>query len=159
MSIQKITPFLWFERQAEEAATFYASIFPNSKIVNVLRTGQAGPYPSGTVLTVEFELEGIRFVALNGGPHFKFTEAVSFMVNCESQEEVDRYWDQLSAGGQESQCGWLKDRFGLSWQITPTILPALLRSPDQARADRAMKAMMGMKKLDIARLQQAAEGD
>ena len=155
MPIQKITPFLWFDHQAEEAAAFYTSIFPNSKIVKVTRYGKAGPGPAGSAMTVAFQLEGQSFVALNGGPHFKFTEAVSFVVNCESQEEVDRYWEKLSAGGAEVQCGWLKDKFGLSWQIVPTILPELVSGPDPEGSGRAMKAMMTMKKIDIGALQRA----
>ena len=149
MPIQKITPFLWFDHQAEEAANFYVSIFPNSKVVKVLRYGKAGPGPDGSVMTVEFQLEGQPFVGLNGGPHFKFSEAISFVVNCESQDEVDYYWEKLSAGGGEVQCGWLKDKFGLSWQVVPTVLPQLLGNPDPEKSQRAMKAMMTMKKLDI----------
>jgi len=158
VSIQLITPFLWFDQQAEEAAAFYTSVFPNSKIVKVVRQGDAGPGSPGSVLTVAFELHGQSFVALNGGPHFKFTEAISFVVNCQTQEEVDRYWEKLSAGGSEVQCGWLKDRFGLSWQIVPTLLPELLGGPDPAKSARAMKAMMGMTKLDIRALKQAYDG-
>jgi predicted 3-demethylubiquinone-9 3-methyltransferase (glyoxalase superfamily) len=157
VSTQKITPFLWFDRQAEEAAAFYTSIFPNSKIVKVVRCGEGGPGPAGSALTVQFELQGQTFVGLNGGPHFKFTEAISFVVNCETQEEVDSYWEKLSAGGAEVECGWVKDKFGLSWQIVPTVLPKLLGDPDPAKAGRVMKAMMKMKKLDIRGLQQAAE--
>jgi predicted 3-demethylubiquinone-9 3-methyltransferase (glyoxalase superfamily) len=155
MPVQKITPFLWFDHQAEEAATFYASIFPNSKVLKVVRYGPAGPGPAGSAMTVEFQLEGQSFVALNGGPHFKFTEAVSFVVNCQTQDEVDFYWDKLSAGGGEVQCGWLKDKFGLSWQIVPTVLPELLANPDPKKSERVMKAMLTMKKLDIRALQQA----
>ncbi len=155
MPIQKITPFLWFDRQAEEAAAFYTSIFPNSKILNVVRYGEAGPGPAGSAMTVEFQLEGQTFVALNGGPHFKFTEAISFVVNCQTQEEVDRYWEKLSAGGTEVQCGWIKDQFGLSWQIVPTVLPGLLNDPDPEKSRRVMQAMLKMKKLDIRALQQA----
>jgi predicted 3-demethylubiquinone-9 3-methyltransferase (glyoxalase superfamily) len=155
--IQKITPFLWFDHRAEEAANFYTSIFPNSKIVKVVRYGKTGPGPAGSVMTVEFQLEGQTFVALNGGPHFKFTEAVSFVVNCQSQDEVDRYWEKLSAGGAEVQCGWLKDKFGLSWQIVPTALPELLNDPDPKKAERVMKVMLTMKKLDIAALKKARE--
>ena len=155
MPIQKITPFLWFDRQAEEAASFYTSIFPNSKIVKVVRCGKAGPGPAGSALTVEFQLEGQLFVALNGGPHFKFTEAISFVVNCQSQEEVDAYWEKLSAGGAPVECGWLKDKFGLSWQIVPTALPKLLSDPDPEKSGRVMKAMLKMKKLDIRALEQA----
>jgi len=153
--IQKITPFLWFDHQAEEAAKFYVSIFPNSKVVKALRYGKAGPGPDGSVMTVEFQLDGQPFVGLNGGPHFKFSEAISFVVNCESQDEVDYYWEKLSAGGGQVQCGWLKDKFGLSWQIVPTVLPQLLGNPDPEKAQRAMKAMLTMKKLDIRALEQA----
>jgi predicted 3-demethylubiquinone-9 3-methyltransferase (glyoxalase superfamily) len=158
VAVQKITPFLWFDRQAEEAAAFYASIFPNSKVGKVVRCGEGGPGPAGSALTVEFQLEGLSFVALNGGPHFKFTEAVSFVVNCQTQDEVDFYWEKLSAGGAPVECGWLKDKFGLSWQIVPTILPQLLHDPDPARAGRVMQAMLKMKKLDIRALQQARDG-
>jgi predicted 3-demethylubiquinone-9 3-methyltransferase (glyoxalase superfamily) len=154
--LQKITPFLWFDHQAEEAAGFYTSIFPNSKIVKVVRYGKTGPGPAGSAMTVEFELEGQTFVALNGGPHFKFTEAVSFVVNCQSQDEVDRYWEKLSTGGAEVQCGWLKDKFGLSWQIVPTVLPELLNDPDPEKSARVTKVMLTMKKLDIAALKKAA---
>jgi predicted 3-demethylubiquinone-9 3-methyltransferase (glyoxalase superfamily) len=157
MPIQKITPFLWFDHQAEEAAVFYASIFPNSKIEKVVRYGATGPGPSGSVMTVAFQLDGQSFVALNGGPIFKFSEAISFVVNCQTQDEVDAYWEQLSAGGAESQCGWLKDKFGLSWQIVPSALPQLLSDPDPVKAQRAMKAMMTMKKLDIRALEQARD--
>jgi predicted 3-demethylubiquinone-9 3-methyltransferase (glyoxalase superfamily) len=155
MPIQTITPFLWFDGQAEQAAGLYTSIFPNSKITKVVRYGSAGPGPVGSVMTVEFQLDGLDFVGLNGGPMFKFTEAVSFVVNCRTQEEVDTYWSKLSAGGAESQCGWLKDRFGLWWQIVPTMLPQLLADGDPARSQRVMKVLMGMKKLDIRALQQA----
>jgi predicted 3-demethylubiquinone-9 3-methyltransferase (glyoxalase superfamily) len=157
LPIQLITPFLWFDHQAEEAATFYASIFPDSKVLKVSRYGEGGPGPAGSVMTVEFQLHGQSFVALNGGPHFQFTEAISFVVNCETQQEVDTYWEKLSAGGAEVQCGWLKDKYGLSWQIVPTALPRLLSNPDREKASRAMKAMMTMKKLDIRALQQAAD--
>jgi predicted 3-demethylubiquinone-9 3-methyltransferase (glyoxalase superfamily) len=153
--IQKITPFLWFDHQAEVAAGFYASIFPNSKIVKVVRYGKAGPGPPGSAMTVEFQLEGQTFVALNGGPHFKFTEAISFVVNCRTQDEVDAYWDKLSAGGADAQCGWLKDKFGLSWQIVPTVLSEMLSDPDPQKWQRVMKALMTMKKLDIRALKQA----
>jgi predicted 3-demethylubiquinone-9 3-methyltransferase (glyoxalase superfamily) len=153
--IQKITPFLWFDHQAEEAAGFYASIFPNSKVVKVVRYGKAGPGPPGSAMTVEFQLEGQTFVALNGGPLFKFTEAISFVVNCQTQHEVDAYWDKLSAGGSDLQCGWLKDKFGLSWQIVPTVLSELLSDPDPQKSQRVMKALMTMKKLDIRALKQA----
>ena len=155
MSVQKITPFLWFDHQAEEAAGFYTSIFPNSKIVKVARYGEAGPGLPGSAMTVEFQLEGQTFVALNGGPLFKFTEAISFFVTCQTQDEVDAYWDKLSAGGSDFQCGWLKDKFGLSWQIVPAILPGLLCDPDPKKSKSAMQAMLTMKKLDIQALQQA----
>ncbi|HEX4142084.1 MAG TPA: VOC family protein [Pirellulales bacterium] len=155
MAIQLITPFLWFDHQAEEAANFYASIFPDSRVVKVVRCGKAGPGPPGSVLTVEFELHGQKFVALNGGPHFKFSEAISFVVNCQTSQEVDTYWQKLSAGGAEVQCGWLKDKFGLSWQIVPTALPKLLGDPDPEKSARVMKAMMTMTKLDIAALERA----
>jgi len=157
VAIQKITPFLWFDHQAEEAARFYTAVFPNSRIVKVLRYGEAGPGPAGSAMTVAFELEGLSFVALNGGPHHQFSGAVSFVVNCETQEEVDHYWEKLAAGGTQIQCGWLTDRFGLTWQVVPTALPQLLGDPDPARSQRVMKAMMGMKKLDIAGLRQAAD--
>jgi predicted 3-demethylubiquinone-9 3-methyltransferase (glyoxalase superfamily) len=155
--IQKITPFLWFDHQAEEAARFYVSIFPNSKIMKLVRYNKAGPGPAGSVMTVEFQLEGQSFVALNGGPHFKFTEAISFVVNCQTQQEVDVYWEKLSAGGGEVQCGWLKDKFGLSWQIVPTVLPELLSGSDPEKSERVMKAMFSMKKLDIRALKEAYE--
>ena len=155
MPIQKITPFLWFDHQAEEAAAFYTSIFPNSQIVKIVRYGEAGPAPQGSVMTVAFQLDGQSFVALNGGPHFKFTEAVSFVVNCQTQDEVDHYWEKLSAGGSEVQCGWLKDKFGLSWQIVPTVLPELLSDADPVKSQRVMKAMLAMKKLSIGGLRKA----
>ncbi len=155
MPIQKITPFLWFDHQAEEAVNFYTSIFPNSKIVKVLRYNEAGPGPAGSAMTIEFQLEGQTFVALNGGPIFKFTEAISFVVNCQTQDEVDAYWEKLSAGGSEVQCGWLKDKFGLSWQIVPAKLPELLSGPDGEKSKRAMQAMLKMKKLDLRVLQAA----
>jgi len=153
--IQKITPFLWFDHQAEDAARFYASVFPNSKIEAVARYGEAGPGPAGSVMTVGFELDGQKFTALNGGPHFKFTEAISFVVNCETQQEVDEYWAKLTEGGQEVQCGWLKDKYGLSWQIVPAVMVEMIKDKDAARSQRVVKAMMQMKKLDIARLQEA----
>ncbi len=157
--IQKITPFLWFDGRAEDAAKFYASIFPNSKVMKVVRCGDKGPGPPGSALTVEFQLEGMTFVGLNGGPIYKFTEAVSFVVNCETQEEVDHYWDKLTAdGGAPIECGWLKDKFGLCWQIVPTILPKLIGDPDSQKAGRALQAMMTMKKIDIRRLQEAYDG-
>jgi predicted 3-demethylubiquinone-9 3-methyltransferase (glyoxalase superfamily) len=154
--MQKITPFLWFDGNAEEAMNFYTSVFKNAKVGNISRYGEAGPGPAGSVLTASFELEGLQFTALNGGPHFKFNEAISFHVACESQAEVDYFWDGLGAGGQIQQCGWLKDKFGVSWQIVPTALPRLLGNPDRAKANRVMQAMLQMKKLDIAELEQAA---
>jgi predicted 3-demethylubiquinone-9 3-methyltransferase (glyoxalase superfamily) len=153
--MQKITPFLWFDHQAEEAMNFYISIFPNSKAVVVTRYGDTGPGPKGTVMTVKFQLNGQEFVALNGGPHFKFTEAISFVVNCETQEEVDRYWEKLSAGGEKSQCGWLKDKYGLSWQIVPTALVEMLQDRNAAKTEGVMKALMDMTKLDIKKLKEA----
>jgi len=155
--MQKITPFLWFDSQAEEAANFYVSVFKNSKVASISRYGEAGPGPAGSVMTVSFELDGQPFTALNAGPAFKFTEAISFVVHCKTQEEVDHYWNKLtSAGGQESMCGWLKDKYGLSWQITPTALIELLNVPDREKSKRVMSAMMKMKKIDIAELQKAA---
>jgi predicted 3-demethylubiquinone-9 3-methyltransferase (glyoxalase superfamily) len=155
---QKITPFLWFDDKAEEAMNFYISLFDNSRILSVTRYGETGPGLKGTVMTASFQLAGQEFVALNGGPHFKFTEAVSFVINCETQEEVDRYWEQLAAdGGQESQCGWLKDKYGLSWQIVPTILMKLLQDPDKEKSNRVMQAMLKMKKIEIAKLLEAAD--
>lgn len=154
--LQKITPFLWFDTHAEEAANYYTSIFKNSKILSVSRYGDAGPGPKGSVMTVSFQIEGQEFVALNGGPLFKFTEAVSFLVNCETQQEVDEYWNKLIAGGgEESMCGWLKDKFGLSWQIVPTALLRMLQDKDPAKAKRVMEAMLQMKKIDIAVLERA----
>ena len=153
--MQKITPFLWFDDKAEEAAKFYVSIFKNSKIGSIARYGEEGPGPKGSVMTVAFQLEGQEFVALNGGPLFKFTEAISFVVNCETQEEVDRFWEKLSEGGEKSRCGWLKDRFGLSWQVVPTVLSELLQDKDPEKAKRVMQAMLQMDKIDIARLKQA----
>jgi predicted 3-demethylubiquinone-9 3-methyltransferase (glyoxalase superfamily) len=155
--MQKITPFLWFDTQAEEAAKFYTSIFPNSKILNTARYGEAGPGPKGSVMTVEFELDGQRMIALNGGPQFKFTEAISLSVDCRDQKEVDHYWSKLSQGGRESQCGWLKDKYGLSWQVNPAILGELLAGPDAKKAKRVMEAMLKMRKIDIAALKAAAE--
>jgi predicted 3-demethylubiquinone-9 3-methyltransferase (glyoxalase superfamily) len=156
--MQKITPFLWFDSQAEEAAKFYTSIFKNSKMGAITRYGEAGPGPKGSVMVASFELGGTKFTALNGGPMFKFTEAISFVVDCETQEEVDDYWNRLSEGGAPQQCGWLKDRFGLSWQIVPSALPRLLTDPDPAKANRVMQAMLQMTKIDIAGLEQAAKG-
>ena len=155
--LNKITPCLWFDTQGEEAAKFYTSIFNNSRIVEVTRYGSAGPRPEGMVMVVSFELDGQPFIALNGGPEFTFDEAISFEVNCDSQEEVDEFWTKLSAGGEESVCGWLKDKYGVSWQIVPTILNELIRDPDPERAQRAMKAILGMKKLDVAELKRAAD--
>ena len=161
--MQKITPFLWFNTQAEEAAKFYVSIFKNSKVGGVTRYDEAGAkasgMPKGTAMTVAFQLEGQQFTALNGGPHFKFTEAISFVVNCESQEEVDHYWSKLSEGGDEKaqQCGWLKDKHGLSWQIVPKVLVKLLSDPDAAKSQRVMQAMLQMRKIDINALKQAYE--
>ena len=157
--MQTITPFLWFDSNAEEAAKFYTSVFKDSKILSTARYGDAGPGPKGSVMTVSFQIGGQEFMALNGGPQFKFTEAVSFVVNCETQEEVDAYWSKLSAGGEEGPCGWLKDKFGLSWQVVPAALPKLLKDPDPAKAQRVMKAMLQMKKIEIARLKKAAEGE
>ena len=154
--MQKITPCLWFDTQAEEAATFYTSIFKNSRIREVARYGEAGPGPEGSVMTVSFELDGQEFVALNGGPEFTFNEAISFQVSCETQDEVDEFWSRLSEGGEEGPCGWLKDRYGVSWQIIPTRLTELLSDPDPERSQRAMGAMLGMKKIDIATLEKAA---
>jgi predicted 3-demethylubiquinone-9 3-methyltransferase (glyoxalase superfamily) len=155
--VPKITPFLWFDTQAEEAANFYASIFKNSKVGKITRYGDAGPGPKGRVMTVAFELDGQEFTALNGGPHFKFSEAISFSVPCRTQEEVDTFWEKLTEGGQESQCGWLKDKYGLSWQINPTILAELLSDPDPRKSKRVMEAMLKMKKIDIAALKKAAD--
>ena len=154
----KITPFLWFDTEAEAAANLYVSVFPNSKVTSVSRYGEAGPGPAGSAMTVQIELDGLPVTLLNGGPTFKPTEAFSFSVSCEDQAEVDCYWAALTAdGGAESQCGWLKDRFGFSWQIVPRALPELLGQPDRAKARRAMEAMLKMKKLDIAKLREAAE--
>jgi len=161
-SIQRITPCLWFDDQAEEAAKFYISIFPNSRITDTSRYGEAGKEihgrPAGSIMTVAFELEGHGFTALNGGPVFKFNEAISLQVNCDTQAEVDRYWEKLSAGGDEKaqQCGWLKDRYGVSWQIVPKILIALLKDPDTEKSQKVMTAMLKMKKIDIEGLKRAA---
>ena len=155
--MQKVTPWLWFDTQAEDAANFYTSVFKNSRILQVSHYGEAGPRPAGMVMTVSFELDGQQFVALNGGPEFSFTEAVSFMVSCADQDEVDYYWNTLTEGGQPGPCGWLKDRYGLSWQIVPTALDELLNDPDRAKAQRAMQAMLQMGKIDIAELRRAAE--
>ena len=153
-----ITPNLWFDTQSEEAAEFYCSIFPNSKITNVTHYSEAGPRPAGMVLTVDFVLDGQEYTAINGGPEFSFTEAISLLVNCEDQEEVDYYWAKLTDGGQEVQCGWLKDRYGLSWQVCPVGMLELLNDPDPERSQRAMTAMLGMVKLDMAALRAAADG-
>jgi len=154
----QITPNLWFDTAGLDAAEFYVSIFPNSRITNVTHYGEAGPREAGTVMTVDFELDGQPYTAINGGPEFTFDEAVSLLVNCDTQEEVDYYWDKLSEGGQEVQCGWLRDRFGFSWQVFPTAAGEVLGDPDPARARRAMTAMFGMKKIDLAALRAAADG-
>ena len=156
--MQKITPFLWFDDRAEEAANFYVSIFKNSKVSRVVHYGEAGPGQPGTVMVAEFELEGQAFVGLNAGPRFKFTEAISFVVNCETQDEVDYLWARLSSdGGEESMCGWLKDKFGLSWQVVPTVLTEMMLDKDPEKARRVTEAMLQMQKLDIAKLKQAFE--
>ena len=155
--MQKITPFLWFDNQAEEAAHFYTSIFKNSKIGTVSRYGEAGPGPKGTVMLVTFQLEGEEFMALNGGPLFKFTEAVSLSVNCQTQEEVDELWEKLSEGGEKGRCGWLKDKYGLSWQINPIVLGEMLNDKDAEKSNRVMQAMLQMDKIDIGKLKQAYE--
>jgi predicted 3-demethylubiquinone-9 3-methyltransferase (glyoxalase superfamily) len=151
-----ITPCLWFDTEGEEAAKLYTSIFPDSRILEVSHYGEAGPRPAGTVMTVSFELDGQRFLALNGGPEFTFSEAISFQVDCRDQAEVDAYWSRLSEGGEEGPCGWLKDRFGVSWQIVPSALPRLLGDPDREKSQRVMKAMLGMRKIEIAELERAA---
>ncbi|MFD6435962.1 VOC family protein [Streptomyces venezuelae] len=153
-----ITPSLWFDLRGEEAANFYVSVFPNSQITSISYYGEGGPRPAGTVLTVEFVLDGRPYTALNGGPDFTFNEAVSFQIFCADQDEIDHYWSRLSEGGEEGPCGWLKDKFGLSWQVVPTVLNELLTDPDTERAQRAMQAMLGMKKLDVAALRAAADG-
>ncbi len=164
MTVQKISPCLWFDGQAEEAANFYVGIFPNSRITQIARFGTAGQdihgKPAGSVMTAVFELDGQEFTALNGGPVFKFNEAISFQVNCETQKEVDYYWEKLSAGGDKSaqQCGWLKDKFGASWQVVPTVLSGLLNDPDPLKSQRAFEAMLKMKKLDIAEIKRAHAG-
>ncbi len=155
---QRIVPNLWFDTEAEEAAEFYTSVFGNSRIVNVAHYTEAGPREAGMVMVVEFELDGQRFVAINGGPQFTFDEAVSFQVNCETQDEIDYYWERLSDGGEEGPCGWLKDRYGLSWQVVPTGMEELFGDADPERAKRAMQVMLGMRKLDIAALRSAADG-
>jgi predicted 3-demethylubiquinone-9 3-methyltransferase (glyoxalase superfamily) len=156
--MQKITTFLWFNDKAEEAANLYVSLFKNSKIETISYYGEGAPRPKGTVLTVVFHLDGQQFMALNGGPHYNFTPAISLLVNCETQEEVDRLWDKLLEGGKPSRCGWLQDRYGLSWQIVPTILGKLMSDPDRKKADRVMQAMLKMDKLDIKGLEEAYEG-
>jgi predicted 3-demethylubiquinone-9 3-methyltransferase (glyoxalase superfamily) len=156
--MQKITPFLWFDGKAEEAARFYVSVFKNSKILSVSRYGEAGPGTQGSVMTVAFELDGEKFVALNGGPNYAFSPAVSFVVDCETQQEVDHYWERLSEGGEKVRCGWLKDKYGLSWQIVPAALSDMMRDPDRRKSERVMKALLPMKKLDLAALRRAYEG-
>ena len=156
--MQKISPFLWFDGKAEEAAEFYISVFPNSKIGDILRNGPDGPGPQGAVLTVAFELDGQKFTALNGGPHYKFSPATSFVVNCETQNEVDYYWEKLSAGGKTMQCGWLDDKYGVTWQVVPSVLVKMLQDTDAEKARRVMQTMMQMVKLDIKPLQQAYDG-
>jgi predicted 3-demethylubiquinone-9 3-methyltransferase (glyoxalase superfamily) len=155
--MQKITPFLWFDDKAEEAARFYVSIFKNAKVGSISRYGDAGPGPKGAVMVAAFELDGQGFLALNGGPQFKFSPAISFVVNCETQEEVDHYWENLSDGGEKLQCGWLQDKFGLSWQIVPTVLGQMMQDKDAAKSQRVMKAMLQMHKIDIAALRKAYE--
>lgn len=157
--MQKITPYLWFDDQAEEAAQFYTSVFKNSKITVISRYGDNGQKPQGSVMTVSFQLEGQEFVALNGGPHFTFSPAISFYVNCETQEEVDELWDKLLAGGEEEQCGWLRDKFGVSWQIIPNRLIDMLTSSDAEKAQRAMDAMLQMVKIDLSKIKQAYDGN
>jgi predicted 3-demethylubiquinone-9 3-methyltransferase (glyoxalase superfamily) len=156
---QRITPSLWFDTEAEDAANFYCSVFKNSRIVSVAHYNEAGPREAGTVMTVEWEVDGERFVGINGGPQFTFSEAVSFQVNCADQDEVDYYWEKLTDGGSEGPCGWCKDKFGLSWQVVPDGMDELFADPDKSRASRAMNAMFKMKKLDIATLQRAADGE
>ncbi|GGT47374.1 putative 3-demethylubiquinone-9 3-methyltransferase [Streptomyces kurssanovii] len=153
----RITPNLWFDTQGKEAAEFYVSVFPNSEIKHVMYYGEAGPRPAGSVLTVDFTLDGQDYTAINGGPDFTFSEAISLLINCADQEEVDHYWEKLGEGGQDGPCGWLKDKYGLSWQVVPVALEELLKDEDEARAQRAMKAMLGMKKLDVAALYAAAD--
>lgn len=155
--IQKITPFLWFDNQAEEAMNFYVSIFNDSKVLSISRYGEGAPVPAGTVMTASFLIEGQQFTALNGGPLFSFTEAISFVINCQTQGEVDHYWNKLTEGGEEVQCGWLKDKFGVSWQVVPETLGRLLNNPDPIKAQRVMQAMLAMKKIDISQLQEAAD--
>jgi predicted 3-demethylubiquinone-9 3-methyltransferase (glyoxalase superfamily) len=154
----KISPFLWFDTQAEDAAAFYVSIFPNSRIVTVARYGDAGPGPRGTAMTVQFELDGQEIIALNGGPQFTFTEAISLSIDCKNQDEVDYYWRKLTAGGQPSRCGWLKDRYGLSWQVNPAVLGEMLSDPDPKKSKAVMEAMLEMTKIDIPTLERAYRG-
>ncbi len=158
-TMQKIIPFLWFDGKAEEAANFYVSLFKDSRIVNISRYGDAGPAPKGTAMSATFELAGQRYIALNAGPQFKFSEAISFFINCETQQEVDDLWEKLSAGGQKSRCGWLKDKYGLSWQVIPTALGEMLQDKDPKKSQRVMQAMMQMTKIDIALLKQAYDGN
>jgi predicted 3-demethylubiquinone-9 3-methyltransferase (glyoxalase superfamily) len=158
MTGQALTTCLWFDTEGEEAANFYTSVFKDAKMGSISRYGEAGPRPAGTVITAEFELNGQKFVALNGGPEFRFNESISFQIPCADQDEVDYYWDRLTEGGEESDCGWLKDKYGLSWQVVPTALPELLSDPDPEKAQRAMKAMLSMKKLDIDALRAAHTG-
>ena len=156
---EKITPFLWFDKEAEEAANYYVSIFKNSKVLGVTRYGDAGPGTAGTVMTATFQIEDQVFTGVNGGPHFKFTEAISFVIHCKSQEEVDHYWEKLTAnGGQESQCGWLKDKYGMSWQVVPDALLEMIKDPDPEKSRRVMNAMLQMKKIEIAKLREAYNG-
>ena len=154
--MRKITPCLWFDTEGEEAATFYTSVFPDSRIVEIARYGSAGPRPEGMVMTVSFELDGQKFIALNGGPEFTFNESISFEVECDTQEEVDAFWSKLSDGGEEGPCGWLKDRYGVSWQIVPRRLTELLQDPDREKSQRVMRAMLGMKKIEVEALERAA---
>jgi predicted 3-demethylubiquinone-9 3-methyltransferase (glyoxalase superfamily) len=155
--MQKITPFLWFDGRAEEAANFYTAIFPNSKIVSIMSSGEAGPGPKGSVMSATFKLQGQEFIALNGGPMFTFSPAISFFVHCETQEEVDNFWEKLSEGGEKQRCGWLRDKFGVSWQVVPTVLGQLLQDKDGEKSKRVMNAMLKMDKLDIASLKRANE--
>jgi predicted 3-demethylubiquinone-9 3-methyltransferase (glyoxalase superfamily) len=157
--VKGITPFLWYDNQAEEAASFYVSLFPNSRVKGVTRYGEAGPGEPGSVMTVDFELQGQPFVALNGGPEFKFTEAISFLINCETQSEVDELWEKLSEGGEKGPCGWLRDRYGISWQVVPVLLEQLIRDPDPEKSQRVMRAMMEMGKIEIEPLERAYAGE
>jgi len=156
--MQKITPFLWFDHQAEEAANFYVSVFGNAKILRTVRYGEEGPGPKGTIMTIEFRIEGQEFVALNGGPAFTFSQATSFVVNCTSQVEIDRLWEKLTEGGEPQPCGWLKDRYGVTWQIVPAVLADMLNDPDPKKAGRVMKAMLAMGRIEIKPLQKAYDG-